>query len=204
MDPGPGGNVSAAGVSRDETIREDGSDAPLYGDAGAALRKICESFEYWTEKITESSFAATFAVIGANWAVFGSFRGIRANACSIWSVAVVLLGLALNLLGQWLLGEMLRRRVSYAEEDSVRWRKEYEAAKGSATAWPSTPAIDNLAWGLRIIKTFLPLVGGALFISALFAADSPVAQKNPAECPKVSEAIVAEIHSMIPNRPPQY
>ena len=54
----------------------------LYKDPNAAATAVKESYDYWTGKLTESSFALSLAVIGANWAVFGSVDRVLNN---IWS-----------------------------------------------------------------------------------------------------------------------
>jgi hypothetical protein len=70
----------------------------------------------------------------------------------------------------------LRERIAYAEQDAPRWRDEFTKNAGKATAWPSTERIDCLAGTFRFLRTFLPVIGGAFFLIALFT--QPKAQKD--------------------------
>src|SRR6266446_8039542 len=145
----------------------------LYETPRAALQSIREDYSYWSGKLTESSFALSLAVIGANWAVFGSVDRIRSNLWSEISLSVVLFSLVVTLFGHWKLGGMLRKRVKYAERDPGRWQKEFTETFGKETPWPFTAAIDRWAVGLRAAKTWLPIFGGAFFLLALFGSPHP-------------------------------
>ena len=140
----------------------------LYKDPQDAVKTLQEGYLYWTGRLTESSFALSLAVIGANWAVFGSVDRVLSNPWSEVSIAVVIVSLVINLFGNWKLGGMLRKRIEYAERDPVRWQKEFNEAAGKITPWPSTTTIDRCASALRFMRTFLPAIGGACFIIALF------------------------------------
>jgi hypothetical protein len=85
-----------------------------------------------------------------------------------FSIAVVLIGLFLTLLGTWRMGELLRARFEYAEVDRQRWASECAVARQTADPWPYTGKIEELGKKLRVVKTFGPILGGALFIAALF------------------------------------
>jgi len=142
--------------------------AGLYDNPQAALQSIREDYFYWTGKLTESSFALSLAVIGANWAAFGSVDRLLNNIWAETSMAAVILSLVISLIGNWWLGGLLRKRVAYAEEDAAQWQKEFTENAGKSTHWPSTPTIDCSAAVFRFAKIFLPLIGGACFLIALF------------------------------------
>jgi len=148
----------------------------LYDSARDALKSIRDDYSYWTSKLTESSFALSLAVIGANWAVFGSFDKVRNNIWAELSIAAVILTLVISLIGHWYLGGLLRKRIAYAEQDAARWQKEFNENAGKSTPWPSTPAIDNWANAFRFAKMSLPVLGGAFFVIAFFT--QPKAQKD--------------------------
>ncbi len=118
--------------------------------------------------MTESSFALSLALIGANWAVFGSVDRLRSNIWAEMSIAAVILNLVISLIGNWWLGGLLRKRVEYAEQDATRWQKEFTENAGKSTPWPSTQTIDCLAIVFRFAKVFLPVIGGACFLVVLF------------------------------------
>ena len=95
----------------------------LYETPSDALKAVHEDYHYWTGKLTESSFELSVAVIGANWAVFGSLAGILDNLCAQASISTVIVGLGINLVGAKWLGEMHRERIAYAESDLEGGRK---------------------------------------------------------------------------------
>jgi hypothetical protein len=132
----------------------------LYESPRDALKSISDGYSYWTSKLTESSFALSLAVIGANWAVFGSFDKVRNNIWAGLSIAAVLLTLVISLIGHWYLGEQLRKRIEHAEEDAARWQEEFNENADKSTPWPSTKWIDNWAWVFRLAKMSLQMLGG--------------------------------------------
>jgi hypothetical protein len=185
----------------------------LYDSAQAALKSIGEGYSYWTSKLTESSFALSLAIIGANWAVFGSFDKVRHNRWAGLSIAAVLLTLVISLIGHWYLGEALRKRIAYAEKDLARWEREFHENADKSTPWPSTKRIDNWAWIFRLAKMSLPLIGGALFVIAFFtqkvesasgssASPTPTPLSSPsATASPPNSAAVGEIQAkLVPER----
>jgi hypothetical protein len=148
----------------------------LHPSPDAALISIRDDYFYWTGKLTESSFALSLALIGANWAAFGSVDKILNNICAELSIAAVILSLALNLIGNGLLGRLLRKRIEYAEQDPKRWEKEFKENTGKSTHWPSTQGIDGWAGFFRLAKISLPVLGGAFFLIAFFT--QPSAQRD--------------------------
>jgi hypothetical protein len=65
----------------------------LYGNPQEALKSIRDDYFYWTSKLTESSFVLSLALIGANWAVFGSVDKVRNNIWAELSIAAVIFSL---------------------------------------------------------------------------------------------------------------
>jgi hypothetical protein len=140
----------------------------LYSTPEAALSSIRDDYLYWTGKLTESSFALSLAVIGANWAVFGSVDKVLNNIWAELSIAAVILSLVVGLIGNGWLGGLLRQRIEYAEQDPARWRGEFNEIGGTSKYWPSTKRIDDWARFFRLAKILLPVIGGAFFLIALF------------------------------------
>ncbi|SRR6266446_2612241 len=70
--------------------------------------------------------------------------------------------------GYWYLGGQLRERILYAEQDAARWRDEFTVNASKVTASPCTDRIECLAALFRFVRTFLPVIGGAFFLIALF------------------------------------
>ncbi len=140
-----------------------------YSNAGDAQKDLQKDYEYWTGKLTDLSFQLSLAIIGANWAAFGNLEKILHNPWAKASLASIILGIAINLLGTKHLGELLDKRLGYAKADPGRWEKEYVAACRAPGHWPFTAKTDDLARFLRDVKTWAPLVAGALFLIGLFA-----------------------------------
>jgi hypothetical protein len=163
----------------------------LYSDAGDALKEVRKDFYYWSTKLTESSFALSLAVIAANWAVFGSLDKILNNRWSQFSIASVILSLGLNIIGYKRLIDALRRQIRYAEADRARWGNEFKTSLRGPSDWPYTAKISRIAQFHRACRMWLPLVGGMLFLVALFAASAPapkVIKTSPTPSPQSSPA----------------
>jgi hypothetical protein len=144
--------------------------AALYASSAEGLGAVRDDFLYWTGKLTDSSFEFSLALIGANWAAFGSVQKLLTNGWARASLALVIASLALSLVGARLMGELHRHRVAYAGADPDRWERECAAALGRTDPWPFTKGIERLGQCLREVKTWLPLVAGALFLLGLFTA----------------------------------
>jgi hypothetical protein len=71
----------------------------LYKSAHEALKVVHDDYLYWTGKLTDTSLQLGYAIIAANWAVFGSVDKILKNPWSKLSVALVIIGLDLSVAG---------------------------------------------------------------------------------------------------------
>jgi hypothetical protein len=129
-----------------------------------ALKKVCSEYEYWSGKLTETSLQMCYAVIAANWVVFGSLNGILNSAWAKWSLLMVILALAANIVGAWLLSESLRKRVEYGESDNARRTEEFGKCSTTSSPWPFTQGIEDTGRWMRIIKAAFTLLAGTLLI----------------------------------------
>ncbi len=163
------GSSNSSSVGTDKVTESQRHIVALYANPGEAQRAVKQDFEYWTGKLTDSSFQLSLALIGANWAAFGSVQTILNNLWAKSSLGLVILSLAISLAGAKLMGELHRRRIKYAAQNPDRWARECTAAFGQDSPWPFTRGIEMLARSLREVKTWLPLLAGALFLKALFA-----------------------------------
>ena len=162
-------NAKKAGDSPPiQTDATDDPGGPLYANPRDALKAVRDDYLYWTAKLTDSSFSLSAAVIGANWAIFGAVDRILKNSWSKWSVIVVIVGLVISLLAAKEMGELHRKRIEYAEEDPDRWKKEFQATLGRKDPWPFSDWIEKLGRLLRVCRTWIPILGGILFLIALF------------------------------------
>lgn len=140
----------------------------LYETPNKALVAVREDYHYWSGKLTETSLQFSYAVIAANWAVFGSVDGILKNRWSKLSVALVVVGLGLGMAGAKWLSELHRKRIDYAAH-AERWADEFRKNTGTQSAWPFTNRIERLGRIFRWAKTWLPLAAGLLFLVALLS-----------------------------------
>lgn len=132
----------------------------------AALKDVCGAFNDWSKGLTDTSLQMCFGLVAANWLVFGSVKGILHYKLAMASLCLVLLSLACNLLGAYLMSEWFRLRVEYAEKDDARWDSEYRRYAGIGHAWPYTNTIECATKVLRFLKMMLPLVSGVCLIVA--------------------------------------
>jgi hypothetical protein len=128
---------------------------------------VREDYHYWTGKLTDCSFQLSIAVIAANWAVFGKVSEVLKNDWSRISIALVVLGLGISLIGAKMMGESLRRRIEYAEANPGQWRTEFQKTHGLNDPWPFTKIMERDGRILRECKTWLPIAGGLFFLLAL-------------------------------------
>jgi len=140
---------------------------------------VKESFHYWSGKLTDTSVQLSYALIAANWAVYGSLQGILGNRWSICSLFLVIFSLIVNLFGAKLIAELSFKRIKYAEENPERWRKEFEQSRSGSSAWPYTPAIERLGRATREVRLYLPLIAGVLFLVSLFFRGSAAQGPHP-------------------------
>ena len=139
-----------------------------YESSAEGYKKVRDEYEYWTGRLTDTSMQLSYAVIAANWAVFGSANLVLHNRYSKWSIALALSALGVNLFGSWLLGELHRARAVGAETRSSEWNLEWERYKDQTNPlWPFTRSIIALASIMRPIKVWFPIIGGGLFLIAL-------------------------------------
>jgi len=141
----------------------------LYPYPTEALKKVCSEYEYWSGNLTETSLQMSYALIAANWIVFGSLNGILGNFWAKASLLMVILALATNIIGTWLLSEALRKRVAYGESDEARWKEEFDKYSKISCPWPFTESIDGIGRWMRIIKATFTLVAGVLLIIGAIA-----------------------------------
>ncbi len=142
----------------------------LYSSPGEAEKSLRDDYQAWTTRLTDSSFQLTLGLIGANWAAFGSVKAILNNPWAKSSLGLVIISLGLGLLGTKWMSELLRRRIDYADADSKRWQREWDATTSLVDPWPYTEGIDLLGRWLRELKAWLPIAAGALFLLGLFRA----------------------------------
>jgi hypothetical protein len=136
----------------------------LYRDPPDGLKAVIDGYQYWTGRLTETSAQMSYAVIAANWIVFGSVHVILSNVWSKLSLLSVLLTLATSVIGTWLLCEGHRRQGQYGDSDPVRWEAEFKQFANIKHPWPFTRFIEHTASLTRNLKAIFALLGGVFLI----------------------------------------
>lgn len=147
--------------------REELTAGFLFENPGAALKAVRDSYDYWTGELTGMSLQLSYAIIAANWAVFGSVDKLLGNSWSKLSVGLVIVQLGLTAVGTKFMGELLCERIEYAEKNVQLWQSEFDANAKKSSPWPYTKKIESLAKIMREFKTWLPVIAGGSFIVAL-------------------------------------
>lgn len=143
--------------------------AALYGTPRDALDAVRTDYLYWTGRVTDTSLQLSFAVIAANWAVFGSIDAVLGNVWAKLSIALVVCSLGVSLVAAHVLGVLHSRRIDYAESDPDRWKREFDTTAGVRDPWPFTGAIESFGFWQRTAKTWLPVAAALLFLIALLS-----------------------------------
>jgi hypothetical protein len=139
----------------------------LYQSPNEALKAVREDYFYWTGKLTDTSLQLSYAMVAANWAVFGSVDKLLNNFWSMLSVSLVIVGLGLSVVTAKWMGELNRARIDYAETDLSRWEAEFRENARKRVPWPFTRSIESLGRAMREARTWLPLIAGVSFFIAL-------------------------------------
>jgi hypothetical protein len=139
-----------------------------FSNAGDAVKELFEGFNDWSATVSSYGIQMAYAVIAANWAVYGDAQAIIGNIWAKYSIAIVISFLGLNLFCTWLMTSLYDKRCAYADVDKARWSSEFEREKISPSAWPYTKFIEKLGKFMRLLKVWTPIVGGIVFIIGLF------------------------------------
>ena len=150
-------------VKRETSLEATPKNA-LYATPEEALKKVVTEFEYWSGRLTEASLQLCYAVIAANWLVFGTVSGILQSFCAKLSLTLVLAALATNIIGAWIMSDSMRNRIDYGEADGGRWAGEYTQVSGKADPWPFTQSMINMGIWTRRIKALFTLGGGLAWL----------------------------------------
>jgi hypothetical protein len=145
-----------------------------------AYQRVGNEFDYWTGKLTDTSLQMCYALIGANWVVFGSVGNILKSNWSKFSLLAVMLTLAINLSGSWRSSSLHLEIINRADKDRAQWAKDFEAAKDSDPHWPFTQSMEKLGVWMRRAKGALPLIGAILWlIGAIVSSGSQGTKPSP-------------------------
>jgi hypothetical protein len=155
-------NDKETGVRKRRTAGKDSTG--IYESSTDVLKQINEAFDYWSGQITATSLQMCYALIGANWVIFGSVGNILHSRYAIVSLLLVLLALTFNMVSAYALAEYMRSRFGYAVSDRKRWEAEFQHEKIESTTWPYSKWTEGASIATRMIKVILPLASGICLI----------------------------------------
>ena len=138
-----------------------------FSDAGEAANELLTGFNDWSACVSTYGMHMSYAVIAANWAVYGNAQAILRNPWAKYSVAIVIVFLGLNLFCTWLMTNLYAKQCDYANDDKNRWAEEFNNENTISSVWPYTIFIENLGDFIRHLKVWVPIVGGTVFILGL-------------------------------------
>lgn len=136
----------------------------LYQDADAALKEVHGSYDYWSGKFNETSLKMSYALIAANWMIFGSVNGILSSQLAKWSLLMPMLAIGTDVAGSWWLGYSLNKQAQYGESHGAEWEKKFKKAAGTDDPFPFTAAQQNAGGVIRAVKALAILTGSVLFV----------------------------------------
>lgn len=144
------------------------SSSRRFINAGDAIKELFEGFNDWSANVSTHGMHTAYAVIAANWAVYGDAQAIIGNLWAKFSIAIIISFLGLNLFCTWLMTLCYTEQYDYADEDRERWSSEFEREKIVPSSWPYTKFIEQLGEFMRLLKVWAPIIGGIFFILGLF------------------------------------
>lgn len=142
-----------------------------YENPGEALKELQETFNAWSEILTNHSVQAAYAVIAANWAAHGKL-GILSNLWSTLSMAVILGFLGINLLVNWYISKLSYGETFWAENNWSAWVKQYEEYQSgdeNREFWPYSKKSTIVGKIHRHLKCWAPFVATLFFVISLFS-----------------------------------
>jgi hypothetical protein len=135
-----------------------------YANPSAALKEVGEAFNAWSANLASTSLQMCYALVAANWLVYGSMKAIISSRWSILSLLSVFVALAVNLATSFVMTELHRCRYKYAEDVPDRWVSEFNKYSGTSDPWPYTATIEAVGLVTRLMKLLLPVVGGLFLL----------------------------------------
>jgi hypothetical protein len=105
-----------------------------------------------------------YALIGANWVIFGSVNGVLHSNWAKASLVMVMIALGSNVIAALMLSELLNKQMKYGESHCDIWAEKYKNSIGKDVAWPFTDAIQNTGRNMRWIKGTFTILGGIFLV----------------------------------------
>jgi hypothetical protein len=160
----------------EEQNKRNNSPSRRFENAGDATKELFEGFNDWSGAVSTYGIQTAYAVIAANWAVYGNAQTILNNPWAKASMAIIIGFLGVNLLCIGLMTWLYGKRCTYANENNKRWQEEYERENRRSSSWPYTTFIERLGDFMRLLKVWAPVIGGVIFIIGLFSDSNTITE----------------------------
>ena len=146
---------------------KDKAKATRFKSAGEADEELFVGFNAWSAGVSTYGVQTSYAIIAANWAVYGSADKILSNKLAVLSMIIIILFLGINLLCIGWVTKLYEDRCYYANDNKDRWKEEYDNRE-NLPAWPYTIFMERLGDFKHLLNIFAPVVAGVIFIVSLF------------------------------------
>lgn len=152
-----------------------------FATAGDGTKDLYEGYNAWTSGLAKHALQVTFALIGANWALYGTQAGILSNG---WATASLFIAVGYLVLQ---LGLMLTMAIwhfcqhEYAEANRSRWEEEFNAAADTKSDWPYTKSIIRLGKFTPWLNLCAPALSGVLLFGSAFKVAPMLKPSAPAQ-----------------------
>lgn len=151
-------------AAAEQSTESEDTSTPVYGhderfkDAAAGRTELNKGFDLWTRLLADRSLHASYAVIAAAWAIFGTADQLLGNFWAMLAVltAVSYVGLALCI--NFLVVILFWLQQKYAREDPERWSREWADSKSPESNWPWTAGLERVPMPYNLLKIVLPLL----------------------------------------------
>ena len=150
--------------SGENTLPDPAPKSGFFENADAALKDVRESYGYWSGKFNETSLKMSYALIAANWMIFGSVNGILSNQLAKWSLLMPMLAIGSDVAGSWWLGYSLNKQAQYGESHGAEWEEKFKKAAGTNDPFPFTAVQQHAGGVIRAVKALAILAGSVLFV----------------------------------------
>jgi hypothetical protein len=136
----------------------------LFENADVALKAVHESYGYWSGKFNETSLQMCYALIAANWLIFGPVPSLLNSQLAKWSLLMPMLAIGTSVGGSWWLSESLNRQAEYGETHAEEWTRKFKNAAGKKDPFPYTEGQQNTGHIIRRAKAAFLAAGSILLV----------------------------------------
>ena len=141
-------------------------NANVYATPADGVKELVEHFHAWTSGLSGYSMQATFALIGANWALHESADAVATDANARLSLVIAVAYLAVRLVLYGLMVWFTWYQLAYAERDKNSWAREFKESLQEKGCWPYLPAIHWVGHILHVLNVVGPTLAGPISCEA--------------------------------------